>query len=189
MNVRAAWHQAKSRMRLASRVLATPGLAGCYIANVVFCFPCLLFKSTWTDPAWTVMGVRDMKHIIGRKQKTSPGHTWITRSSSHIGQSERHYQLDDGHRIAVRKHNEEVEMSTFTPRFLAVGVGASRELLKVVVGSWVGEPFPGRKSSSVFSGLIFRWCADIHWEMSVSQAEICAATCVSDWGNERCCAW
>jgi len=30
-------------------------------------------------------------------------------SSSHIGQSDRRYQLDDGHRIEVKKHNEEVD--------------------------------------------------------------------------------
>lgn len=47
--------------------------------------------------------------LVGRIKKTQEHQdTWITQSSSHIGQSERRYQLDDGHRIAVRKHNEEV---------------------------------------------------------------------------------
>ena len=82
--------------------------------------------------------------------------------------------------LAVR----ESWLSSVTPRFLVFWVGVNTELSKLIVRSWVGEPFPGRKGSSVFSRLIFRWCADIHREMSVRQAEICAATCVSDWGKE-----
>ena len=76
-------------------------------------------------------------------------------------------------------------LSSVTPRFLAAWVGAASELSKVTGRSWVGESFPGRKSSSLLSRLIFRWCAEIHWEMSVRQAEIRAVSCVSDWGKER----
>ena len=47
-----------------------------------------------------------------------------------------------------------------------------------------GRAFPGKKSTLVWSRLIFR-CVDIHWEMSVRPAEICAATCVSAWGEKR----
>ena len=65
--------------------------------------------------------------------------------------------------LAVR----ESWLSSVTPRFLAFWVGVNTELSKLIVRSWVGEPFPGRKGSSVFSRFIFRWCADIHREMSV----------------------
>ena len=68
-------------------------------------------------------------------------------------------------------------------------VGSKGELTaglsKVIVRSRVGEPVPGRKSCSVLSRLIFMWCADIHWAMSVRQAETRAATWVSDLGKER----
>jgi len=51
------------------------------------------------------MGVRDMKNLSEeiRKRENTRTRICITRSSSHIGKSERHYQLDDEHRIAVRK--------------------------------------------------------------------------------------
>jgi len=77
----------------------------------IFSFPCLLFKSTGTDPAWDRYGCKGHETLVGRIKKT-PGYTWIPQSSSHIGQSERHYKLDDGHRIAKRKHNEEVDKNT-----------------------------------------------------------------------------
>ena len=89
------------------------------------------------------------------------------------------------HVVTVMLAVRESWLSSVTPRFLAVWLGANTELSKVMVRSRVGEPFPGRKSSSDLSRLIFRWCPDIHSEMSVSQAEIRAATCVSDWGRER----
>ena len=43
----------------------------------------------------------------------------------------------------------------------------------------------GQPLVTFLSRFIFRWCADIQWEKSVRQAEICAATCVSDGGKER----
>jgi len=57
-------------------------------------------KSTGTDSAWTVTGVRDMKHT--KKHENTRTHM-DNSSSSHIGQSERLYQLDDGHRKTIRR--------------------------------------------------------------------------------------
>ena len=55
-----------------------------------------------------------------------------------------------------------VECHTQVPCSL---VGATRELSMVIVWSWTGEHFPGRKSSSVLSRWIFKWCVDIHCVM------------------------
>ena len=43
-------------------------LAGCNNANALFCIPCLLFKTSGTDVAWTVSGVTDMKHFSEKKE-------------------------------------------------------------------------------------------------------------------------
>ena len=56
--------------------------------------------------------------------------------------------------VAVMVAVRESWLSSVTPRLLAVWVGANTELSKVIVSSWVGERFPGRKSSSVLSRFI-----------------------------------
>lgn len=40
-----------------------PWLTGCGVANALFCFPCLLFKTSMIDRAWYENGVQDMKHF------------------------------------------------------------------------------------------------------------------------------
>lgn len=86
-------------------------LAGCGHANALFCFPCLLFKTAGTDPAWTVTGVRDMKHLSEKVKKHESTRTHMDNAVklALLGRVNIATQLDDGHRIAVRKHNEEVD--------------------------------------------------------------------------------
>ena len=51
-------------------------LAGCEVANAVFCYPCLLFhpEGSMTDStAWTTTGVKDMHHLSEKVKKTWAG--------------------------------------------------------------------------------------------------------------------
>ena len=83
-------------------------LAGCGHANALFCFLCLLFKTTGTDPARTVTGVRVIKHLSEKVRKHENTRTHMDNSIklAMLGRVNIATQLDDGHRIAVRKHNE-----------------------------------------------------------------------------------
>lgn len=86
-------------------------LCGCVSANALFCFPCLLFKTTGADTAWTVTGVRDMKHLSEkiRKHENTRAHMDNSVKLAILGRVNIATQLDDGHRIAIRKHNAEVD--------------------------------------------------------------------------------
>lgn len=86
-------------------------LCGCVSANALFCFPCLLFKTTGADTAWTVTGVRDMKHLSEkiRKHENTRAHMENSVKLAILGRVNIATQLDDGHRIAIRKHNAEVD--------------------------------------------------------------------------------
>ncbi|XP_064180996.1 zinc finger MYM-type protein 1-like isoform X1 [Anguilla rostrata] len=86
-------------------------LAGCSHVNAVFCFPCLLFKTKGTDTTWTVTGVRDMKHLSEKikKHECTRAHMENTVKLAMLGRVDIATQLDERHRIAVRKHNEEVD--------------------------------------------------------------------------------
>lgn len=44
-------------------------LTGCGYANAVFCFPCLVFKTSACDSSWTQTGVTDLKHMSERIKK------------------------------------------------------------------------------------------------------------------------
>ncbi|KAJ8414423.1 hypothetical protein AAFF_G00052930 [Aldrovandia affinis] len=84
--------------------------------------------------------------------------------------------------IWLEKHSW---LSRVTPRLLADWDGDTMEPSTVIDASIIGEPFAGRKSSSVFPRFSFRWWVDIHAEMSARHAEIRAGTWVSDGGKER----
>ena len=82
-------------------------LAGC--RHALFSFPCLLFETTGTDPAWTTTGVKDMKHLLVKVKKHENTRTHMENSVqlAVLGRVNIAPQLDDDHRTAVRKHNEE----------------------------------------------------------------------------------
>lgn len=86
-------------------------LAGCSHVNALYCFPCLLFKTAGTDTAWTVTGVRDMKHLSEKikKHECTRAHMENTVKLTMLGRANIATQLDEGHRLGVRKHNEEVD--------------------------------------------------------------------------------
>src|SRR4029434_8004128 len=56
-------------------------LAGCEVANAVFCYPCLLFhpEGTMTDStAWTTTGVKDMHHLSEKVKKNMSRRSYTT---------------------------------------------------------------------------------------------------------------
>lgn len=85
-------------------------LTGCGEANALFCFPCILFKSDKCDSTWTKTGLTDLKHLSERikKHERSKVHMENCVKLAVLGKISIATQLDDGHRIAVRRHNEEV---------------------------------------------------------------------------------
>ena len=85
-------------------------LTVCRSNNALFCFPCLLFKSS-SDSAWTETGITDLKHLSERlkKHERSMIHMNNCVKLAMVGRMSIATQLDEGHRIGVRRRNEEVD--------------------------------------------------------------------------------
>ncbi|XP_030575216.1 uncharacterized protein LOC115772910 isoform X2 [Archocentrus centrarchus] len=85
-------------------------LAGCDVSNAFYCFPCLLFQSSGTEAMWTATGVRDLKHLSEKckRHENSRSHLDNAMKLSFWGKLSIAQQLDEGYRIAVRRHSEEV---------------------------------------------------------------------------------
>ena len=88
-------------------------LAGCEVANAVFCYPCLLFhpEGSMTDStAWTTTGVKDMHHLSEKVKKHEQAKLHIDSCLKFCGFGRVNIatQLDEGYRLAVRRHNDEV---------------------------------------------------------------------------------
>ena len=45
-------------------------LTSCGFGNAIFCFPCILFKTSACDSLWTKTGLTDLKHLSERIKKT-----------------------------------------------------------------------------------------------------------------------
>lgn len=83
------------------------------MANTVFCYPCLLFHpegGTADSTAWTTTGVTDMHHLSEKvkKHEQSKLHINSCLKLSVFGSVNIATQLDEGYRLAVRRHNDEV---------------------------------------------------------------------------------
>ncbi|XP_039648866.1 zinc finger MYM-type protein 1-like [Perca fluviatilis] len=85
-------------------------LAGCDVSNAFFCFPCLLFQSVGTEVLWTTTGVRDLKHLSEKckRHESSRSHLDNSMKLTFFGRVSIAEQLDEGYRIGIRRHNEEV---------------------------------------------------------------------------------
>ncbi|XP_063745024.1 zinc finger MYM-type protein 1-like [Eleginops maclovinus] len=86
-------------------------LAGCEVANALFCYPCVLIHpDANTDTAWTKTGVTDMHHLSEKvkKHEASKMHMDSCLKLSAFGRVNIATQLDESYRIAVRRHNDEV---------------------------------------------------------------------------------
>lgn len=88
-------------------------LAGCEVATAVFCYPCLLFHpggGSTDNMAWTVTGVSDMHHLSEKikKHESSKVHMDSCLKFSAYGRVNIATQLNEGYRLAVRRHNDEV---------------------------------------------------------------------------------
>ncbi|KAL2086792.1 hypothetical protein ACEWY4_017851 [Coilia grayii] len=89
-------------------------LCGCFKRNTVFCFPCLLFRSsvcTGQGDVWSTTGVCDLKHFSERakKHEQSKAHLQCAMKLAMLGQVNIATQLDEGYHVSVRNHNKEVD--------------------------------------------------------------------------------
>ncbi|XP_051790305.1 zinc finger MYM-type protein 1-like [Erpetoichthys calabaricus] len=85
-------------------------LTGCDVDNAFFCFPCLLFQSVGTEVLWITTGVRDLKHLSEKCKRHECSHSHLDNSMRlhFFGRLSIAEQLDEGYRIGIRRHNEEV---------------------------------------------------------------------------------
>jgi hypothetical protein len=85
-------------------------LTGCDVSNALFCFPCLLFQSVGTEVLWTTTGVSDLKHLSDKckRHESSRSHLENSVKLKFLGKVSIAEQLDEGYRIGIRRHNEEV---------------------------------------------------------------------------------
>ena len=87
-------------------------LAGCVVSNALYCFPCLLFQSvgSGTEALWTTTGVRDLKHLSEKckRHESSSSHLDNSMKLQFFGRVSIAEQLDEGYRVGIRRHNEEV---------------------------------------------------------------------------------
>ncbi|KAL0152798.1 hypothetical protein M9458_052521 [Cirrhinus mrigala] len=85
-------------------------LAGCDVSHAFYCFPCLLFQSPGTETLWTTTGVRDLKHLSEKckRHESSRSHLDNAMRLQIFGKLSIAQQLDEGYRIGIRRHNEEV---------------------------------------------------------------------------------
>ena len=87
-------------------------LAGCEVANGLFCYPCVLIHpdGCTTETPWTTTGFTDMHHLSekNKKHETSRIHMDSCLKLSAFGSVNIAMQLDDGYRLALRRHNDEV---------------------------------------------------------------------------------
>ncbi|XP_073450943.1 zinc finger MYM-type protein 1-like isoform X1 [Aquarana catesbeiana] len=85
-------------------------LTGCEASHAFFCFPCLLIQSPGTDTVWTTTGVCDLKHLTekSRRHESTRSHLENTLKFHFFGKCSIAKQLDEGYRMGIRRHNEEV---------------------------------------------------------------------------------
>ncbi|XP_069481109.1 protein zwilch homolog isoform X1 [Ambystoma mexicanum] len=87
-------------------------LCGCPSKKALFCFPCLLFGG---ETAWTKKGVSDLKHLseLIKKHELCQSHLNNSLRLVMYGRVNIATQLDEGYRVGVRKHNEEVDKNRY----------------------------------------------------------------------------
>ncbi|KAG1933968.1 zinc finger MYM-type protein 1-like [Pimephales promelas] len=108
--------QSSNRGRIYTRAFSSTSygkrswLAGCNVSHAFYCFPCLLFQNPGTETSWTTTGVRDLKHLSEKckRHESSRSHLDNAMRLQFIGKLSIAEQLDEGYRIGIRRHNEEV---------------------------------------------------------------------------------
>ncbi len=85
-------------------------LAGCDGNHAFYCFPYLLFQSPGTEMLCTTTGVCDLKHLSEKfkRHESSRSHLDNAMRLQFFGKLSIAEQLDEGYRIGIRRHNEEV---------------------------------------------------------------------------------
>ncbi len=80
------------------------------MSHAFYCFPCLLFQSPGTEMLWTTTGVFDLKHLSEKCKRHESSHSHLDNAMriQFFGKLSIAEQLDEGYRIGIRRHNEEV---------------------------------------------------------------------------------
>ncbi len=86
-------------------------LTACSDANALFCFPCLLFQTSGSDPAWINTGMTDLKHCSekAKKHQQTTIHMENAPRLGMLGRTNISCQLDEGYRMGILKHKQEVD--------------------------------------------------------------------------------
>ena len=84
-------------------------LAGCPVGNGFFVSPVCYFKVLGLR-CWTTTGMKDSKHFTekAKKHECSRSHLDNSLKLNYFGRLSIAEQLNEGYRIGIRKHNEEV---------------------------------------------------------------------------------
>lgn len=86
-------------------------LTACSHSKALFCFPCLLFQTAGSDPAWIKTGVNDLRHFPNKAEKHEQTSIHMENSVklAMFGKVNIAAQLNEGYRLGIRQHNEEVD--------------------------------------------------------------------------------
>lgn len=87
-------------------------LCGCDVKNAFFFFPCVLFGG---ELSWSKVGVTDLVHLWGKikthhKSKVNMNNVF---SLSMLGKANTENQLNSHYRLAIAKHNEQVDKNRY----------------------------------------------------------------------------
>ena len=85
-------------------------LTACPQKKALFCFPCMLFADKGPG-AWTKNGMNDLQHLSERvkSHKKSAVHITCCLQLEMFGKIDIGQQLDDGYRMTIRRHNQQVD--------------------------------------------------------------------------------
>ena len=133
--------------------------------SALFCFPCVLFGG---DTAWTQQGVVDLKHVSCKikKHECSSSHIGNCVKLSMLGKVNIACQLDDGHRISVQRHNEQVKKNRHSLSRIVDCIrfcGAHELALRLATADAAARP---RRTQSSDNVSVAAQCCDIMIEQS-----------------------
>ena len=88
-------------------------LCGCEFKNAFFCYTCLVMNVS--DPAWTSVGVSDIKHLREKvkKHRSSEKHIQSAIDFEMLGKVDIRCQLDSAYRLQIKQFNEEVSKNRY----------------------------------------------------------------------------
>ena len=119
-------------------------ICGCDVNNSFFCFPCVLFGGD--DSLWTKTGVTDMKHLPAKIKNLDN-----EMSLALLGKINIRQQLNDGYRVSIHKHNEQVDNNRYILSQIIDAIKFCGEFELVLKGH---DETDDSNNPGVFKGLI-----------------------------------